>query len=256
MHTYGDRRNAFNVRHGMWPSPRPQYRPSVGDTYRLSSGTWVSLAGASGLGGHHAGSDQFDESDSRGTPAHRRRSRGHRRSGSSGWSGGGTTPNFGPPTEVNGSGGGAGHFASVSCTDPSDCTAVGHDNNDQPIYATETSGTWGTATEVTGSGGGSGYFFGVSCTDASDCTAVGYDDNDQPIYATETGGTWGTPTEVTGSGGGYGYFYGVSCTDATDCTAVGHDTTASPSTPPRPAAPGARPPRSPAPVVAVAASTA
>jgi hypothetical protein len=149
-----------------------------------------------------------------------------------------TTPNFGPPTEVTGSGGGAGHFLGVSCTDATDCTAVGYDNNSQPIYATETDGTWGTATVVTGSGGGAGYFYGVSCTDASDCTAVGTDGNNQPIYATESGGTWGTATEVTGSGGGGGVFQSVSCTDASDCTAVGNDENAQPiyATAPAPSA--------------------
>ena len=61
------------------------------------------------------------------------------------------TPNFGPPTEVTGSGGGAGHFLGVSCADASDCTAVGWDFNSQPVYATETAGVWGAATVVPGS---------------------------------------------------------------------------------------------------------
>ena len=81
---------------------------------------------------------------------------------------------WGTPGEVSGPGG-SGLFQGVSCTDASDCTAVGYDNNRQPIYATETGGTWGTPTEVTGSDGGGGYFFGVSCTDATDCTAAGFD---------------------------------------------------------------------------------
>ena len=128
-------------------------------------------------------------------------------------------------TVINGSPGGTGTFAGVSCSDATDCTAVGYDGNDQPIYATESGGTWGTATEVSGSPGGAGsfsYFAGVSCSEATDCTAVGEDGNDQSIYATESGGTWGTPTEVTGSPGN-SEFAGVSCSDATDCTAVGSD---------------------------------
>jgi hypothetical protein len=32
----------------------------------------------------------------------------------------------------------------VSCSDATDCTAVGNDDNNEPLYATETTGTWGT----------------------------------------------------------------------------------------------------------------
>ena len=112
-------------------------------------------------------------------------------------------------------------LSGVSCTDATDCTAVGTYDNSEPFYATETGGVWGPGTPITAPGGG-GYFDGVSCTDATDCTAVGEDYNAQPFYVTETGGVWGTPTEITSPGGG-GYFSGVSCTDATDCTAVGDD---------------------------------
>jgi hypothetical protein len=119
-------------------------------------------------------------------------------------------------------------FVGVSCTDATDCTAVGYDGNGQPMYATETEGAWGTPTEIPGSAGGYGFVEGVSCTDATDCTAVGYDGNDQPMYATETGGVWGAPTEVPGSSDGTGYFNGVSCTSATDCTAVGYDDESNP----------------------------
>ena len=48
-------------------------------------------------------------------------------------------------------------FAGVSCTDATDCTAVGYDDHDEPFYAVETEGVWGPATEVTAPGGG-GYF--------------------------------------------------------------------------------------------------
>ena len=113
-----------------------------------------------------------------------------------------------------------GTFSSVSCTDASDCTAVGgDDSNGEPIYATESGGTWGTPTEIPTPNGGS--FNAVSCSDATDCTAVGDAWNGQEFYATESGGTWGAVTEIpTPNGGG---FNGVSCSDATDCTAVGGD---------------------------------
>jgi hypothetical protein len=129
-------------------------------------------------------------------------------------------PTLGPATEISAPGGG--YFNGVSCTDATDCTAVGGDDNGQPIYATETAGVWGLVTEV-GILGGGGSFNGVSCTDASDCTAVGIDyRDDQPFYATETAGVWGAPTDVTVVAGG-GSFSSVSCTDASDCTAVGGD---------------------------------
>ena len=48
--------------------------------------------------------------------------------------------------------GGGGRFNGVSCTDATDCTAVGVDGNGEPIYATETGGVWGPATEVTARG--------------------------------------------------------------------------------------------------------
>jgi uncharacterized repeat protein (TIGR01451 family) len=133
--------------------------------------------------------------------------------------------------ELSGSPGGGGYLYGVSCSDATDCTAVGDDNNSQPIYATETAGTWGTPVEVPVPPAFAPYVFGdftaVSCSDASDCTAVGYVYNsisskNQPIYATETAGVWGTPVEIA-SASAFGYFYGVSCTDALDCTAVGYD---------------------------------
>jgi len=136
----------------------------------------------------------------------------------------GTNP-FGPLTEVAVPGT-FGDFYGVSCADAIDCTAVGQDNNSQPVYATETNGTWAAGIEVTGPGSG-GQFNSVSCTDAADCTAVGALDYGfgPPIYATETNGTWGpfTVFTVPAALGSSGYFTGVSCTDATDCTAVGAD---------------------------------
>ena len=119
--------------------------------------------------------------------------------------------------------GGGGYLNAISCSDATDCTAVGYDLNsgDQPIYATETSGSWSGATEIPAPGG-AGMFNGVSCVDAADCTAVGEDGYGQPIYATETSGVWGGATETSAPGGG-GQFNGVSCTTAGGCTAVGED---------------------------------
>jgi hypothetical protein len=128
------------------------------------------------------------------------------------------TPPFGMVTEVSGSPGGNAYFNGVSCTDAADCTAIGYDHYDQPVYAIESAGSWGRPTEDAGSQGMGGMFSGVSCVDASDCTAVGVDGNlhngdSEPIVATESAGTWGSVTEIPGSGGGYGLFTSVDCTD-------------------------------------------
>ena len=124
-------------------------------------------------------------------------------------------------------------LSSVSCTDATDCTAVGYEwgvgvqANRQPIYATETSGSWSGATEISAPVGGAG-FFGISCIDATDCTAVGYDNgSSQPFYATETSGSWSGATEISAPYPESG-FNGISCTDATDCTAVGTDALSNP----------------------------
>ncbi len=110
----------------------------------------------------------------------------------------------------------------MSCTNADNCTAVGDDWDSQPIYATESDGTWGPTIEVPGAPSPA-IFWGVSCTGVGACTAVGTDGNNQPIYANETGGTWGQATEISGTPGGEGGLSAVSCTSSENCTAVGHD---------------------------------
>jgi hypothetical protein len=129
-----------------------------------------------------------------------------------------------------------GYFNGVSCTSATDCTAVGDDESydgtygfyspNQPIYATETAGTWGTPTEIAAPGGSIGSFSAISCNSSSECTAVGVagGPTDDPIYAAESAGTWGAATEVHAPGS-FGSLSGVSCTSATDCTAVGDSMT-------------------------------
>ena len=49
----------------------------------------------------------------------------------------------------------------MSCTSPGNCTAVGNDNNNAPIYASETAGVWdSSATELSAANGG--VFWGMS----------------------------------------------------------------------------------------------
>ncbi len=104
---------------------------------------------------------------------------------------------WGPITVVNGSLGGSGSFASVSCVDASDCVAVGTDGNGQPIYAVDSGGVWGTVNEDTGATGGGGEFSSVSCTSLGVCTAVGGDRAGNPIYAV-TSATVTTPAPPPG----------------------------------------------------------
>lgn len=123
--------------------------------------------------------------------------------------------------DVSGQGTGA-TFDSVSCTAPSDCTAVGNG----PVYATESAGVWGPATYVPDV---LGNFEGVSCTSAGNCTAVGGDETCEcdygvlvpnlPIHASEVAGVWGPVAEVAGPTGSS--FTAVSCPSATGCVAVG-----------------------------------
>ena|GEM_PF-1700586 len=138
-------------------------------------------------------------------------------------------------TDVSLPNSGGGYFTSVSCTDASDCTAVGFDfNNDVPFAVTESGGTWGTPVDMTTTLG-YGAFTSVSCTSAGNCTAVGVDSASNassnfnvprfpspvPFYATEVSGVWQVPVDVTLPASGNGYFRGISCASAGNCTAVG-----------------------------------
>ncbi len=135
---------------------------------------------------------------------------------------------FGPPIELPGAS--AGVVNSVSCTDATDCTAVGESQSEyggtqEPGYATETDGTWGTYTATAAPPGGGGIFSGVSCVAAGDCTAVGQDADAEMIYATESNGTWSSIHQISPTGGSVTLYSGgsVSCAAAGDCTAVGVD---------------------------------
>jgi hypothetical protein len=139
-----------------------------------------------------------------------------------------TAGSWGAPTEIAGTPSGFGSFSGLSCSSTTNCTAVGRDDEQQPMQATENDGVWGAATEVSGSPGGSGSFSAVSCTTATACTAVGSDGDGEPLYEVDSNGVWGAPAEVMGASGGSGSFAGVSCTQATDCTAVGVDGSGNP----------------------------
>jgi hypothetical protein len=126
------------------------------------------------------------------------------------------------PIEIAGSPGGYSYLTGVSCSSPGNCIAVGQDHNDQPMYDTESNGTWGTPIEVAGSPGGSGGFNAVSCNYSGVCFAVGFDGNNQPMIDDNSSGGFGTPTQAPGGAPDGGEFFGVSCSEAL-CTAVGYD---------------------------------
>jgi ferredoxin len=101
-------------------------------------------------------------------------------------------------------------LASVTCTGPGNCVAVGAytdgDGGFQPMVATEAGGTWGRASEIalpsdvnatTATGVG---LDSVTCTSQGNCVAVGaYDDNSpsqQAMIATETGGVWAQASKL------------------------------------------------------------
>ena len=95
-------------------------------------------------------------------------------------------------------------FSGVSCSSASDCTAVGEFEalgGTEPMYATETNGTWAAPVYAFSA---DGHLASISCVDADECTAVGsflgttdLDNNPNlatQAWATETNGTWGPLT--------------------------------------------------------------
>jgi hypothetical protein len=81
----------------------------------------------------------------------------------------------------------------VSCSDASDCTAVGEDDaNTEPIYATYSGGAWSSYQDFLSTPpSGNGFLYSVSCWSAGNCTAVGYDQGfELPYYINESAGTW------------------------------------------------------------------
>jgi hypothetical protein len=132
-----------------------------------------------------------------------------------------------------------GTVLSLTCTDTSDCTAVGEwlDESSFNIGTaswTESAGTWAAPTEVPTTGGGFTFFVAVSvaCPDATTCIAVGSELGisatglfDDAAYAIETSGVWSSavPMHVAS-------LYplalesdltGISCDTAALCEAVG-----------------------------------
>ena len=138
------------------------------------------------------------------------------------------------------------YLASVACTSPGNCVAVGQyrDNNEgddyQAMVATETSGVWGQASELTLPSGANtvaeeqyAILDSVTCTSPGDCVAVGgYNDssNDgQAMVAIEMSGVWGQASELTlpsganmaAKGDQEAFLNSVTCTSPGECVTVG-----------------------------------
>ena len=156
---------------------------------------------------------------------------------------------FNPTTHVIGAtsdftmSGISGMFNSVSCTDATDCVAVGQMSGNFVFYAEETAGNWQLPSNPnlgisTASGGGFGQLPGslasVSCTSV-DCVAVGLDvlNTAEPAYVAID------PNDPSGNGNsfwtdstspnGAAQFLGVSCvanSPGTNCATVGQDMSA------------------------------
>ena len=130
---------------------------------------------------------------------------------------------WGTATELPASG--SGSFSGVSCTDPTDCSAIGTSRGDA-LYSTESAGMWSAPTTMASDSGTAVVVTSLSCTRVGNCTAVGYESGGggqgPGVYLTQTDGTWSAPTTLSVPGSpGSGPLYGVNCTDASDCTAVG-----------------------------------
>ena len=125
----------------------------------------------------------------------------------------------------------SGSLDSVSCVDPTDCTAVGADNIEQPFYVAESAGVWGTPTQLAWPSG-SGSFSAVSCSfdrqlHRSRCgrKRPGLHDRAHLCDGDET--ARGHPSlkyrvaRQSPVWANSPIFPAVSCADSLDCTAVG-----------------------------------
>ena len=117
---------------------------------------------------------------------------------------------------------------SVSCSGPSDCSAVGYvdTSSAEKALIEHWNGTaWSIVASPTPKGAELTQLSGVSCPDATDCYAVGSALSfPNPTALTEhwNGKTWSVvPGAQAGSGTTFLELIGITCASALDCTAVG-----------------------------------
>lgn len=124
-------------------------------------------------------------------------------------------------------------IASVACTAPGTCTAVGSYadglENVYGVILTETAGAWATGFEPSLPSAWTApdvHLTSVSCPSNGDCTALGsYLDSfehEQALLLTESSDAWATGVEAQiPAGGALPTLNAVSCGSAGNCTAVG-----------------------------------
>jgi hypothetical protein len=134
-------------------------------------------------------------------------------------------------------------LASVACTSAGNCVAGGTylvetTNNNEPMVATETGGSWATATQLQlpANADASQYaeLTSIACSSAGNCVGGGeYDDTNgaqQAMLVTETSGHWAAAAETTlpahadTSVSQEANVTSVACTSAGNCIAGGYYT--------------------------------
>jgi len=117
-------------------------------------------------------------------------------------------------------------LSAVSCSDATDCVAVGSSYSSSDVYRTLIESWDGTSWSVTTSpdvGSADNSLSGVSCSDTTDCVAVGWDESsgkDQTLTEVWDGTGW-TVVASPDPGSSFNTLSAVSCASSTSCMAVG-----------------------------------
>jgi hypothetical protein len=113
---------------------------------------------------------------------------------------------------------------SVSCSSPTNCTAVGNSESTLPLAERWNGTEWKTQTTPNPIGSKTTYLAGVSCTSASSCTAVGLYEPSTGVRKTLAESWNGSEWKIQSTanpGSAKNELNGVSCTSSTACTASG-----------------------------------
>lgn len=126
--------------------------------------------------------------------------------------------------------------ATVACTAPGACVAVGHyiaeSGGVRAMGVTETGGTWGEASDITplnASNDPSAYLRTVACTSTGSCAAGGEYENEDgdgaAMIAQETNGSWSPAREIqapaSDASDPEARIYSIACPAAGSCVAFG-----------------------------------
>ena len=119
-------------------------------------------------------------------------------------------------------------LASISCTSPTACVAVGsyfNGTNSQTLVETWNGSTWSIATSPNTSPLQNNQLASISCTSPTACVAVGDYSNgttSQTLIEIWNGTTWSISASPNTSSTQDNVLAGVSCTSLTACAGVGH----------------------------------